>query len=452
MKLLSDEPISNEDEDIFGFKPYINMLGRTVVNSKKLPFTIGVVGEYGSGKTSIMQLLCNWLIKNGYKTIWFNPWSFKSSKELQGALIRAVLLKFYMTSENQSVKQTSWRLLKSIGWPTFDTDISAVPGGFASKENIQDIRKTLVIQSLIEPSIQLKIESEFSAVVQEYIGKNGKFIVFIDATNNFPPENIEMVIESLNTFVEKKHCVFVLGLDQNAEGVEIKYTSGGNRELIINKYLKNKIQFPFLLPEVKFNKLQKGIKPYIDETEYTTQIWSVIKYGFRNNPRKVKRFINSFSLLQTLLEQPELGHQLGLDEAVLEEFISKKMSYKNKLFYFAKLILIQNSYPDFYDYLVKNPTGWKKYEQVIYAKRRIKKVELQKAGGSDEELSKEELLKNDPELAEQWWNRSLRLFMKNTSGKDFPNPPSISIMNLIIQIARIFSKSIPDKGKAENKS
>ena len=106
MKLLSDEPISNEDEDIFGFKPYINMLGRTVVNSKKLPFTIGVVGEYGSGKTSIMQLLCNWLIKNGYKTIWFNPWSFKGSKELQGALIRAILLKFYMTSEKQSVKQT----------------------------------------------------------------------------------------------------------------------------------------------------------------------------------------------------------------------------------------------------------------------------------------------------------------------------------------------------------
>ncbi len=154
MKLLSNEPISSEQEDIFGFNPYVEMLGDAIKNIETLPFTMGIYGENGMGKTSLMRLLCNWLIKDGYKTIWFNPWGYKDQKELHRALIRAILLKIYMVTTKKTEKQVVWRLLMDLGWPTFDNDLISVSGGYTAYNRDIDMKmpKSTLIQSFLEPT------------------------------------------------------------------------------------------------------------------------------------------------------------------------------------------------------------------------------------------------------------------------------------------------------------
>ncbi len=92
MELLSDNLITKESDDTFGFGFFVDILGKAILDTKYLPVTVGIFGEWGTGKTSLMRLLCKRLESNECKTIWFNPWKYDSKEELWAALIRSILL------------------------------------------------------------------------------------------------------------------------------------------------------------------------------------------------------------------------------------------------------------------------------------------------------------------------------------------------------------------------
>ena len=65
-------------EDEFDIKHYINGLAN-FIKSCETPLTIAIQGEWGSGKTSIMNMVREQLdhTKNfKYKSIWFNTWQY----------------------------------------------------------------------------------------------------------------------------------------------------------------------------------------------------------------------------------------------------------------------------------------------------------------------------------------------------------------------------------------
>ena len=70
------------DEDQLGFDIYIDTLN-TMFTDKDFttPFCIGIVGKWGSGKTSFMHLLENRLLKDNTEPriipVWFNPWKYE---------------------------------------------------------------------------------------------------------------------------------------------------------------------------------------------------------------------------------------------------------------------------------------------------------------------------------------------------------------------------------------
>lgn len=56
--LLADRAITSEDDDEFGHKEYADSLGRILQNANP-PWHIGIFGEWGAGKTSIIRMLFN---------------------------------------------------------------------------------------------------------------------------------------------------------------------------------------------------------------------------------------------------------------------------------------------------------------------------------------------------------------------------------------------------------
>lgn len=72
IRLHPELPITVNEHDIFqndtlGFKEGVENLA-TLIGNVVPPFTIGIYGEWGSGKTSFMLLLQNQLKKEGIKT------------------------------------------------------------------------------------------------------------------------------------------------------------------------------------------------------------------------------------------------------------------------------------------------------------------------------------------------------------------------------------------------
>lgn len=93
---VSDQPAS---QDSLGFTPYVEGVAQFLLNDRtKAPLTLSIEGEWGSGKTSFMEMLrralCNGgkipatgqeLTNNRTKTVWFNAWRHDKNEELWAA-------------------------------------------------------------------------------------------------------------------------------------------------------------------------------------------------------------------------------------------------------------------------------------------------------------------------------------------------------------------------------
>ena len=68
-----DEPNPESSEDLLGLEKYSTALS-TFIADTNTPMTIGIQGEWGSGKTSLIHSIQSSLNKRGdvYKQIWIN--------------------------------------------------------------------------------------------------------------------------------------------------------------------------------------------------------------------------------------------------------------------------------------------------------------------------------------------------------------------------------------------
>jgi len=87
--ILTDKPASRDTLD---FQPYIDSLAELIKDSTTdTPLTIGIFGQWGSGKTSLMQFVKQQIeAEKIHKTVWFNAWKYER-EEL--ALWRVLILR-----------------------------------------------------------------------------------------------------------------------------------------------------------------------------------------------------------------------------------------------------------------------------------------------------------------------------------------------------------------------
>jgi predicted KAP-like P-loop ATPase len=79
-KIVVDTPT----REGLGFQDYADALVDIIVDSGS-PFTIGILGEWGVGKTSLMQTMCGKLKDEHEKNvipIWFNAWRCERERNL----------------------------------------------------------------------------------------------------------------------------------------------------------------------------------------------------------------------------------------------------------------------------------------------------------------------------------------------------------------------------------
>lgn len=89
--LSSDRPLENGSHDAFGMARVALGLSRFLRNANtEPPLTIAVTGEWGSGKSSLMNLLRGDLERRGFRPVWFNAWHHQKEEHLLAALLENV--------------------------------------------------------------------------------------------------------------------------------------------------------------------------------------------------------------------------------------------------------------------------------------------------------------------------------------------------------------------------
>ena len=80
---VSDQATNN---DALGFEPYVIAIAEFLLHEQtQPPLTLSVEGEWGSGKSSFMKMLEEYLRKKGGQTVWFNAWRHDKAESVWAA-------------------------------------------------------------------------------------------------------------------------------------------------------------------------------------------------------------------------------------------------------------------------------------------------------------------------------------------------------------------------------
>ncbi len=327
--VLSDQPTII---DKFNYQKAATTLADIIKDKNTdTPLTVGIFGEWGTGKTSFLRMVEAKIQDGQYPTVWFDPWRYDDRQMIQEAFIQTILAK--MDSDHacegfqKEVAELTLRFLALIAAKTVEIGTA---GAVRPWEIGEDARE--IIKPRFERIRQWnEIEQSFAQVVHRYLGDTTKkLVIFIDDLDRCLPENAIQVLEAIKLFLAQKNCVFVLGVDKQGIEAAIKLRYKDNPQLTGVKYLEKIIQLPFSLPRPNRESITTYVKELFGEFR-TEEALSVLEAGADGNPRRIKRFINALRLLGSIASG-------DLEEAPL-----------------AKIVMLQLRFPEFYQFLCGDP-------------------------------------------------------------------------------------------------
>ncbi|MEU3280572.1 KAP family P-loop NTPase fold protein [Streptomyces antibioticus] len=357
MYLLTDNPVTEPADDAFHFGPYVSMLHAAVERAEPLPLTVGVLGSWGTGKSSLLRLWEHRLKHQQVRTIWFNPWKYDRKVEVWAALLHTILAE--METERGS-REKALRLAKAATWLSvragLGTAASLATGGVVKSGDVETMLTELAEGDAEQYRQINRFENDFREAVEEFVGTDGRLVVFVDDLDRCTPESAMTVLESLKLFLGESRCVFVLALDLDVLAAVATNKFGdafkdAPAEVVSGlAYLDKIVQLPFFLPDVSFDTLRSAFAPYVVRAEDDDDFWELLRRGLGTNPRRLKRFVNVFNMASGIAGDAGMM----LDRALRLQL--------------AALLVIRSRHRDFFHLLAAEPTSWETL--VTYFRRR----------------------------------------------------------------------------------
>lgn len=109
---LTDAPLESLAGELLGVSEHIGALV-TFISQCNTPMTIAIQGDWGTGKTSMMNLVRSRLTDLGIESVWFNTWQF-SQFNLQEDVPVALLMELLQSIgiEESKLKDMALGLFK----------------------------------------------------------------------------------------------------------------------------------------------------------------------------------------------------------------------------------------------------------------------------------------------------------------------------------------------------
>lgn len=77
--------------DLLGFDYLVDSLEVVLTEPRLLPVTVGVLGDWGSGKSSLLGMVAERLASQNYVVVPFSPWRYEGYEDVKAALMATVL-------------------------------------------------------------------------------------------------------------------------------------------------------------------------------------------------------------------------------------------------------------------------------------------------------------------------------------------------------------------------
>jgi len=263
--------------DLLGFQHLSGLVSKIVRDARLLPATVGVFGDWGSGKSSLLEMVRADLDKDD-KTIVvsFNGWQFEGFEDAKAALIGTILdeLKDHQRLAPRS-RELAGKLLKRLdllrlaGTAAKYAIAFAAAGpagvGLAAGADLMsavaqsgkaaagaDVDEALKFVKAAGPEVRENVRQfrkDFGDLLE---ASNGvRLVVVIDDLDRCLPETIIETLEAIKLFLFVRKTAFIIGADERLVKYAVRKRfpelPGQNTE-VGRDYLEKLIQYPVRIP------------------------------------------------------------------------------------------------------------------------------------------------------------------------------------------------------------
>ena len=386
-----DEPVKPGDDDNLDIEIHSKSLIE-FIQETETPITVGIQGEWGSGKTSLLNSIHYNFEKEQptFKQIWINSWEYSLLSTPEEALLKIVnriIDQLLESDTNKKYKQkitaSAKRIFKGalrIGAQVALGDEAAqVTGELMESGNhsISELRNNLeglVVEIAKQPT---NIE---------------KIIIYVDDLDRIEPKNAVAILELMKNIFNVHNCVFILAIDFQVvvKGLEHKFGKQTHEnEWEFRAFFDKIIQLPFMMPMSQYN-IGKYMNKLLVDTGFfegddfdTDAITKIIMLTIGGNPRSIKRLVNSVSLIQIFVK-----HKKKMNDDDNHE--KNILSEKQENFLVFSLLCLQIAYPLVYSLLVEEPDFVKWDDELARRKTQRSEENIEAFKGEFEKAQEDE--------------------------------------------------------------
>lgn len=341
----------DEKLDSFHHKAYAETLVK-LIESNEPPLSIGLFGPWGTGKSTILNIVNSLVENKDFIYVYFNAWKFAGDSFRRQFLLNAVEKLFCKEEKEKALREVKIH---------FHREIPVT--GHSFKKRYSQVQKWLPKINLFgtllfsfpmletDPKLVLpeQFEEEFKNIINpQNLKKKGypktskkisdkNFLFIIDDIDRCPPEMIITILDSVKTFLtpENLKCFFILALDDKAAVTALRKR---------NKSYSDEELLKFFDVTVRMNPLKKHDLVFFanrvaEQSKLPESVIQIAVYGSFDTPRKIKHFLNTFLVRRDVAKK-------RLEEGFLIE--------KPDLNQLSKLLVIETKFPQSYEKIIED--------------------------------------------------------------------------------------------------
>ncbi|WP_159478382.1 P-loop NTPase fold protein [Chryseobacterium sp. 18068] len=329
--------------DLLNFDYLIEVTKDIIQNDDLSPCTIGVYGDWGSGKSSLVEMILKSYEGNeDFLCIKFNGWLFEDYEDAKTALLGTIIdkIKEKRTLSAKAVAGVK-KLLKNINYLDLaskglkygadfiftgglgtiaDITINQVASKLKSAgQEVKDEEIKKVLEGTFSKEETRKNLREFQNDFEELLKetKIKKLVVFIDELDRCNHDTILETLEAIRLFLFTKGSSFIIGADERQVMYAVRRRFPeikGNHLDIGKEYLEKMIQYPIKIPQLGIYEMEFYITSLFLQETFKEEYSKIIDFLKIEREQNFIKFEISYDLIKNKFSD--------IDEDKLKDVIS----------------------------------------------------------------------------------------------------------------------------------
>ena len=303
----ADCPINSVDNDVLDRKLFAESIAKAITSySDNECLSIGIYGGWGTGKTSLANMIIDKLPNEGYAIIKFDSWQYSNMNELIYQIFKSISKAFKM-SDVSSVINGAANAIGTIG--SIIKVGKYIPVISSIAEPISNVFKDYSEAIKHNNDTGNSLDEIKAEIDKTLVNSKIKLVFVIDDIDRLTKDEIRLLFQAIKALGDFSNTIYILLMDKEVVENSLNGIQGGSG----SDYLKKIIQIPVMIPEAHKVRLKYlihlDIQKIITLEQYNANkdqfdsSLNLCVLPYVNNLRDIKRIFNLFIFKYSLLNK-----------------------------------------------------------------------------------------------------------------------------------------------------